>query len=502
MAALVLVVYFTALAFLAAIGLHRVGLTIRALGAKRRPLAPPPRCEQWPELVVQLPIYNEALVAERLLGAALALRYPRDRLLIQILDDSTDETSAIVERVVAAALPAGARLQHLRRTDRRGYKAGALAHGLEHTAAPLVAIFDADFVPPPDFLLSAVPALLADPRCGLVQGRWGHLNRDSSLLTRAQAVLLDAHFGIEHEGRAAAGFCFNFNGTAGVWRRAAIEEAGGWSSATITEDLDLSYRAQLAGWRFRYLDRVSAPAELPESWAAFRSQQARWVKGGVQTFRRHAAAVAAKRGWSWARRLEALLHLGGNLAYLPMALVGVLLPIAVVLRGELGWRIPGGEPLLAGLDLAFLGGGTLAMVLFYAASMASAPGRGRWIDLPVALALGCGLSLTNARQVFGAFIDRGGDFVRTPKRGAAQWQVMRAMYRSPASALAWAELALAAMHLTTIAYALAAERYGPLPFLALYGFGLGALGLGSIKERLADRGLVAPQMATSNPRAG
>ena len=292
MAPALLGLYYSILGVLALYGVHRLVLVVLYARHRRRGAPRPPAPEEWPRVTVQLPLYNELYVARRLIDAVCRLDYPRDRLEIQVLDDSTDETAEIVRAEVARRRAAGFAIHHLRRAERTGFKAGALAAGLERTGGELIAVFDADFVPGPEFLKAAVP-YFADPRVGMVQGRWEHLNRDYSLLTRVQALLLDGHFVIEHAARNRAGCFFNFNGTAGVWRRAAIAAAGGWRHDTLTEDLDLSYRAQLAGWRFVYLPDLSVPAELPVDVGGFKSQQYRWAKGSIQTARKLLGRVLA-----------------------------------------------------------------------------------------------------------------------------------------------------------------------------------------------------------------
>jgi hypothetical protein len=295
-----LALYFVLLAVLSVTGAHRLYLSVVALRARRQVPPPPPPPAAWPRVLVQLPTYEEGFVGARAIAAASALRYPAERREIQLLDDSRSEAW---RELALVAQRHGVVVLH--RDDRAGFKAGALAHGLRHSTAELVAIFDADFVPPPEFLERAVSVLAAEPSVGLVQARWGHLNRDASWLTRAQALLLDAHFTVEHAARAAQGHAFNFNGTAGVWRRQAIDDAGGWSADTLTEDLDLSYRAQLAGWRFVYLDALEVPAELPETWLGFRAQQARWAHGGIQTARKLLGRVWRAPDWSWGQKVEA-----------------------------------------------------------------------------------------------------------------------------------------------------------------------------------------------------
>ena len=281
----VLALYYLVLSVLALYGMHRLVLLAIFFWTRRRNPERPPDPDLWPRVTVQLPIFNERYVATRLIDAVCALDYPRDRLEIQVLDDSTDDTRERVAACVERQRRLGFDIRHLHRTDRTGYKAGALAAGCAEARGDLLAIFDADFVPPTDFLLRTVP-YFADQEIGVVQARWEHVNRDYSLLTQAQAIFLDAHFRIEHQARNRGGNFFNFNGTAGLWRRQAIDDAGGWQHDTLTEDLDLSYRAQLAGWRFLFLPDVVAPAELPVDANAFKRQQFRWAKGSVQTARK------------------------------------------------------------------------------------------------------------------------------------------------------------------------------------------------------------------------
>jgi cellulose synthase/poly-beta-1,6-N-acetylglucosamine synthase-like glycosyltransferase len=368
----------------------------------------PPR----PQVLVQLPLYNEALVVPRLLEAVGALDWPRDRLRIQVLDDSTDLTS----RVVADALPRlrarGLCIDHVRRGHREGYKAGALAAGLR--AAPeaeVVAILDADFVPPGDFLLRSAPALMADPRCAVVQARWGHLNRTQNALTRAQAVLLDGHFVVEQRARSERGHWLNFNGTAGLWRREAIEAAGGWQSTTLTEDLDLSYRAQNAGWRVTYLPWLEIAAELPADLGALRSQQHRWAKGGTECLRALGGMVLRSPHLHGAGRLEALVHLGANLAYPALLTVLVLAPLVASLRADGRWWTP--PEVERVIWLASLA----SLILFHATGVIRS-GPAGWRRLPAivpALLLDMGLVVHRTRAVAEALVGHRSAFVRTPK---------------------------------------------------------------------------------------
>ena len=483
MAEMLLIAYFGTLGALAVLGVHRLALWLASIGIK--PRVPTALSARPPTVLVQIPVYNELFVAERIIRAVGELRYPQDRLQVQILDDSTDETRHVVDRAAVQLRERGTRAEVVRRSQRQGYKAGALAYGLAQAESELVAIFDADFVPDPDFLERLVPVLEADRTVGLVQARWGHLNRTQSWLTRAQAVFLDGHFAVEHRARARLGHFFNFNGTAGIWRREAIEAAGGWRADTITEDLDLSYRAQLAGYRFCYAHEVVAPAELPESWTAFRSQQARWVRGSVQTARLLLrpllrAALPARV------RLDALVHLTGNFAYLLMAVLAVLLPAAVVVRDQLGWRVPGGQPLLTVFDLVTLGAGTLAMVVFYGAASGRVRPGPWWLRLSEvawALCVGAGMSLANAQEVVRGLGRRPAEFVRTPKRGASDGERLRNTYlprlRVPRAAL---EIGGAAYYAAAVVYALRWSLWGALPFLLLYALGFLAVGVGTVWE--------------------
>ncbi len=281
---LLLSLYLLVWVVLAAYGIHRLHL-VRLYRRRDLAAAPPAPPSEWPRVTVQLPVYNERYVVERLLDAAAGLDYPRDRLEIQLLDDSTDATVEIAAKRIAWWRSQGVNIVHLRRVDRAGFKAGALQHGLEWASGDLLAIFDADFVPPPGFLRALVP-YFQDETVGMVQSRWEHLNETYSLLSRAQAISLDGHFIVEHTARMVGGSYFNFNGTAGILRKACIRDAGGWQSDTLTEDLDLSYRAQLKGWRFVFAPHVACPAELPVEMNAFKAQQHRWVKGSIQVARK------------------------------------------------------------------------------------------------------------------------------------------------------------------------------------------------------------------------
>ena len=409
---LLLLSYYFSLSLLACLGIHRVWLLAQRRLVRAAETAPSSPPEPWPPLLVQLPIYNEPAVAERLLRCCAALRYPAP-LRIQVLDDSTDETTDVVARVLEdlrASCP-GAQFNHVRRPDRTGFKAGALAEGLRRTSEPLVALFDADFQPPPDFLLRVVPHLLAGEDLGFVQARWDHLNRKESRLTRAQALLLDGHFLGEHAIRSARGLIFNFNGTAGIWRREAIKAAGGWEHDTLTEDIDLTYRARLQGWRGLFLPDTTAPAELPAGWDALLSQQRRWSRGTLQCARK-----LLPRLWRsdlpWTVKAEGTIPLLANLAWPLLAwLMITSFPVFFI-------RQHAGLYTLVWLDAALLFPATLAFFgFYYSISRQTQSVFASLGDTLLALCLGIALALNNATAAIRGLWGQTGAFVRTPKAG-------------------------------------------------------------------------------------
>ena len=428
-----------------------------------------------PAVLVQLPVRDEPTVVERLVAAAAALDWPRDRLEIQLLDDSGAACAARGAAAVAIARDRGVRAVQLRRDQPHGWKAGALADGLSRSEAEFVAVFDADFVPPADFLRRLLPHF-ASRDVGMVQARWGHLNRDASLLTRAQAVLLDAHQRVEHGWRQRAGRFFNFNGTAGVWRRACIEQAGGWQHDMLTEDLDLSYRAQLAGWRFVFDPSVVVPAELPEDMSALRSQQRRWTRGALQTARKLLPAVW-RSPTPWRVKFEATVHLTANANY-PLLLALALLTATLIARA-------GGRSAPQSLAVATLlfAAGTLPLVAFLA--LGAHPLRGRAgkaaVDVAGALLLSAGLSWHLTRAVFEGLLAPTGEFVRTPKSGTSGGRA-RARTAPPRRARrseGTVELALSfALGLAAAGLAARGDVAG-VPVLAALALGLAWVGAGA-----------------------
>lgn len=483
--------YLCALALLGAWGLHRL-VFLNAFRTRRRPaalgVASGRSDDDLPHVTVQLPLFNERTVVEGLIRAAGRLDWPRDRLEIQVLDDSTDETRELVDAEVARLVAGGIDATVVRRTDRRGYKAGALAAGLHAARGELIAVFDADFTPPRSFLRDLVGGF-DDPRVGMVQARWTHRNRDESPLTRAQAVLLDGHFVIEHRVRHDLGVFFNFNGTAGVWRREAIDSAGGWQHDTLTEDLDLSYRSQLSGWKFRYAPAVECPAEVPPDIAAFKSQQHRWARGSVQVARKLVLPIL--RSDERPRiKLEAVSHLAGNCGYPLVVLLAVLLPLALT------WS--GGPPTAVHAALFVLC--TLSVFVFYDTCQ-RALGRTlvqRALDVPAAVMLGLGISWAQTKAVLGGLRRRTGEFVRTPKRGHAP---AAHRYSSTWTGLPVGELALAAWNLLGALAAVQSGRYGALPFLALFSGSFAWVGLLTLQARFVPTP-AAPldQLAVSSGR--
>jgi len=485
---LTLAAYFLGLAVLAVYGWHRcylVWLHMRHPAGPRPPAGGP---DYLPRITVQLPLFNEVYVAERVIDAACGLDYPRDRLDIQVLDDSTDETAEIARRAVARWAAGGLDISYVRREERTGFKAGALEHGLRTAKGELVAVFDADFVPPPDFLRRSAP-YFADPGVAVVQARWGHLNRDFSLLTRLQAMLLDAHFVLEYAVRSRAGWFSNFNGTAGLWRVTAILDAGGWEHDTLTEDLDLSYRAQLRGWRFVFLPDVVVPAELPVEVNGFKSQQRRWARGAMQTSRKLLPRILTA-DLPTAVQTEAVFHLTANANHAIVCLLAVLLPPAVVIRHAEG--LTG----LLWLDLPLFLAALASVGGFYLVSERELhrDWMSRLSNLPMLMALGTGLALNNTRAVLGGLLDRPAPFVRTPKysiegRGD-DWTGKK--YRLSAMAQPMIELALGLYLSGTLVYALGAGIWPSVPLLALFTVGFLYTGFLSLLQQVTGGVVLKP----------
>ena len=484
--------YFLTLVILAVFGLHRYIMVFLYYRHRDRKALPVPLPERLPRVTVQLPLYNEMYVVDRLLDSVCRIRYPRELLEIQILDDSTDDTVAMVQSSADRYRAQGFDIQYVHRDDRRGYKAGALEEGLKVAKGEFILIFDAEFVAPPD-LLEKTLGHFADPRVGMVQGRWGHINRDYSVLTQVQSILLDGHFILEHGGRNRSGRFFNFNGTAGVWRREAIVDGGGWQHDTLTEDLDLSYRTQMKGWRFVYLQDVVSPAEIPVEMNAFKGQQFRWAKGSVQTCMKLLPRILASP-LSTAVKTEAAFHLGANFAYPLMILLALLMFPAMVIRYTMGWY----EMMI--VDVPLFMGATLSVCSFYVMSQREVFGdswKTRLRYLPAVLSVGIGLSVSNAKGVMEAIFGIESEFTRTPKYGVEgagdEWRQKR--YRGNVTLLPFVELLLGLYFTTMMYYAASNGIYGTLPFIVLFQAGFLHAAAMSLFQNLGKLDLVREQEA-------
>ena len=475
-----LIPYFIVLILLASYGLHRYILVyLYYKNRKNRTTEPTSQFKELPRVTVQLPMFNERYVAERLIDCICKLKYPVDKIDIQVLDDSTDETVEVVRDLVERYAALGHSITYHHRTNREGFKAGALQAGMKTARGEFIAIFDADFTPPEDFLLKTIHHF-ADPKIAMVQTRWTHINRNYSFLTEVEAILLDGHFVLEHSGRASSGVFFNFNGTAGVWRARAIEDAGGWQHDTLTEDTDLSYRAQLNGWKFIYLQDVECPAELPVEMTAFKTQQARWAKGLIQTGKKILPRVL-KSDAPRHTKIEAWYHLTANLSYPLMVILSVLLLPAMIIRFYQGWFQ------MVYIDLPLFMASTFSISTFYLVSQRELFPK-TWpralLYLPFLMALGIGLTITNTRAVLEALIGRQSAFTRTPKYRVENRKdkVGATKYRRRLGWIPWVELLIGSYFAMTVYYALQNENYITVPFLLLFVAGYWYTGLMSLLQ--------------------
>src|SRR3954462_4354767 len=486
---LTLAAYFFVVIVLAIYGWHRYYLVYLYMSNRDKEPKIGPALDPLPVVTIQLPLYNEMYVAERLIDAVCAIDYPRERLEIQVLDDSTDETRSIAELAARRYAAQGIDIKYIHRLDRTGYKAGALEAGLKVARGEFIGIFDADFIPRSDFLTALMPQF-HDPQVGMVQARWGHINQDYSLLTKIQAILLDGHFILEHGGRHRGGRFFNFNGTAGVWRRLAIDDAGGWPHDTLTEDLDLSYRAQLRGWQFVFVPGVIAPAEVPVEMNAFKSQQHRWAKGSIQTCRKLLPRIL-KSNLPFGVKAEAFFHLTANFNYILMCVLSVLMFPSMVIRYNMGWY----EMILIDVPLFFAA--TFSFCNFYMVCQREI--HTDWLArlkyVPFLMSVGIGLSVNNTRAVVEALFNRQSEFTRTPKyrieADSDEWVGKR--YRQSVAVQPLVELMLGLYFAATVFYALSNGIYGTLPFLVLFQVGFLYTGLLSIVQQYAG-----PEVVTAN----
>src|SRR5918993_1959809 len=490
---LILASYFFVLLILAVYGWHRYYLVYIYMKHKHEQPQPKGAFDQLPVVTIQLPLYNEMYVVDRLVDAVCQIEYPRERLEIQVLDDSTDETRQIAELAVRRHALQGIDIKYIHREDRTGFKAGALDEGLKIARGTYVAIFDADFIPKPDFLMRTIN-YFTDDKVALVQARWGHVNEDYSLLTKIQAVLLDAHFVLEHGSRNRAGCFFNFNGTAGIWRKDAIADGGGWQHDTLTEDLDLSYRTQLKGWQFVFVQDHVAPAELPVEMNAFKSQQFRWAKGSIQTFLKLMPRILQS---NQPRKIkaEAFFHLSANFNYPLMCVLSVLMAPSMVIRYNMGWY----EMLLIDVPLFFAA--TASVANFYMVCQREL--HSDWLTrlkyLPFLMSIGIGLAVNNTKAVLEALFRRESEFARTPKyrieSDSDEWIGQKD--RQSFGVQPVIELALGLYFTGTVFYALANQIYGTLPFLMLFQVGFLYTGLLSIFQQYTGENVMlkAPEVA-------
>lgn len=474
------VCYLSVLIGLSAYGLHRYVIVYLFLKNRNRPPQPLGHFEELPVVTVQLPVFNEIYVVERLLKAVSELDYPRDRLQIQVLDDSTDETRDVTRSCVAQLAERGFDVQLIHRTDRVGFKAGALEAGLDSARGDYVCILDADFVPQPELLKKTVH-FFTDPKVGMIQTRWGHINRGYSLLTRVQAMFLDGHLLLEQVARSRSGRFFNFNGTAGLWRKSCIEKSGGWQHDTLTEDLDLSYRAQLEGWKFVFLTDVVTPAELPVDMNGFKSQQHRWTKGSIQTCKKLLPRIW-RSNLPLLIKVEATGHLTSNFAYLLLAC------LCVLLHPSLGGPQTGWLRMFL-IDVPIFLCASLSVAVFYICAQRELHPR-TWMKeillLPALLALGVGLSINNARAVLEAVFNHESEFKRTPKYGiehkAQPWRSCR--YMPLKSLLPIIEIGFAAYFSYFVYYACIHGQFLNLPFLLMFQLGFLYVALCSVAQWL------------------
>ncbi len=480
-----LIPYFAVMIVLAIYGIHRYTLCyIYYKHRKNYDPNPPQHFDDLPRVTVQLPIFNEQFVIDRLIEAVCAMEYPREKLEIQVLDDSTDETTEVASGIVDRYAAMGHPIVYIHRTNRHGFKAGALDAGLKVAKGEFVAIFDADFVPPPDWLMKVIHHF-AEPEIGMVQTRWTHLNRDYSMLTKIEAILLDGHFVLEHGARSRSGDFFNFNGTAGMWRRQAIADGGGWQHDTLTEDTDLSYRSQMAGWKFKYLPEVECPSELPIEMTAFKTQQARWAKGLIQTSIK-VLPMLFRTDVERRIKIESVYHLTANLSYPLMVVMSALLIPAMIVRFYQGWF----QMLL--IDVPLFTASTFSIAVFYLASqriLFPKTWKRTFFYLPFLMALGIGLTVTNTKAVMEALFGIKSAFVRTPKFRVTKKgeKSQAAKYRKRLVLAPWIELLFGAYFFLAILYTFSNQNYFTAPFLILFVIGYWYTGLMSLLQGRFER---------------
>ncbi len=480
-----LIPYFAILGILSVYGIHRYE-TIRTYFKYRKHATtePPQRFAQLPPVTIQLPLYNERYVVERLIEEVTRIEYPRELLQIQVLDDSTDDTAPFAEALVERYSALGYPIEYHHRTHREGFKAGALQEGLKTATGEFVAVFDADFVPPPDFLTRTVH-FFADPKVGVVQTRWSYLNRDYNFLTEVEAMLLDGHFILEHGARSRAGYFFNFNGTAGILRKKMIDDAGGWQHDTLTEDSDLSYRAQIKGWRFVYLPGLHCPSELPVEMHGFQVQQSRWAKGLTQVAKKLLPMIL-RAGIPWRVKAEAFLHLTPNISYPLMIVVSALMLPVMIVRFYMGvWQ-------MVFIDLPLIAASFWSISAFYVVAQRELYPK-HWkrsiLLLPMLIAVGVGLTVINTRAVMEAIFGVQTSFVRTPKYAVGDRPVNleAKKYRRKSGWLPYIEIAIGGYFVAMIVFAVNTMNFFAIPFLLLFVMGYWWAGFGTLYQEHQSR---------------
>jgi cellulose synthase/poly-beta-1,6-N-acetylglucosamine synthase-like glycosyltransferase len=480
----ILIIYFLALSVLFGFGIHGLILLYYYRKTQTYKHKEPKLPEELPMVTIQLPLYNEYFVVERLIRSVCNIKYPKEKLEIQVLDDSTDESQELCKSLVEEYKQKGFNIKYIHRTDRTGYKAGALKNGLELAEGEFVAIFDADFVPNENFLLKTIP-YFSDPQIGMVQTRWEHLNEEYSYLTRAQALALDGHFVLEQQVRNKAGFFINFNGTAGIWRKSAIIDAGNWEPDTLTEDLDLSYRAQLRGWKFVYLNDVTSPAELPADINALKTQQFRWTKGAVETAKKLLPRVL-KADLPLKVKLECFVHLTSNIVF-PFIIIVALLNVPIVLIKN---TVGGFDEFYSFMSIFVLASISTFLFYMYAQKAIHLDWRRRLLLFPVFLAGSMGFAVNNTKAVLEALIGKKTGFARTPKEGIVGTAPQPKVNKYKSNKFSWTvlfEILLALYFVVGIGISAYFLEIAAIPFQLLFLLGFGTVGYLSLRHALFSK---------------
>ncbi|MCX8055373.1 MAG: glycosyltransferase [Ignavibacteria bacterium] len=481
---IILIIYFLALSILFGFGIHGLILLYYYRKTQNNKIKEPELPKELPMVTIQLPLYNEYFVVERLIRSVCNIKYPKEKLEIQVLDDSTDESQELCKSLVEEYKKKGFNIKYIHRTDRTGYKAGALKHGLEIAEGDFVAIFDADFVPNENFLLKTVP-YFSNPQIGMVQTRWEHLNEEYSYLTRAQALALDGHFVLEQQVRNKAGFFINFNGTAGIWRKSAIIDAGNWEPDTLTEDLDLSYRAQLRGWKFVYLNDVTSPAELPADINALKTQQFRWTKGAVETAKKLLPRVL-KADIPLKVKLECFVHLTSNIVF-PFIIIVALLNVPIVLIKN---TVGGFDQFYSFMSVFVLASISTFLFYMYAQKAIHLDWRRRLLLFPVFLAGSMGFAVNNTKAVLEALIGKKTGFARTPKEGIIGTAPKPKVKKYKSNKFSWIvlfEILLALYFVVGVGISVYYLEIAAIPFQLLFLLGFGTVGYLSLRHAIFSK---------------